>query len=74
MNEVGLYRQVVVDELGRVRVVRQDAANPGSGNVHLIDLVLSEPPVDGMLVHEIEFRSLGDQGFYSIGLQPAADR
>ena len=61
MHQVGLDHQVLVDELGRVGVVRVDAAHPGRGQVHLVDGALLEKPLHRLLVDQVNHVATGGQ-------------
>jgi hypothetical protein len=54
VDDVGLDRQVVADELGRVAVVGEDAADLGRGEEDVVGLFCGEEGFDGGLVGEVE--------------------
>lgn len=55
VDHVGLDRQIVADELGRVAVVGDDAAHLGRGQKYVFRPVLSEEGIDRSGVGQIEF-------------------
>lgn len=59
VEEVGLDQQVLVDEVGRVAVVGEDAAHPGGGQVDLVDGLTGEEVIDHRLVEEVQFGVAG---------------
>lgn len=55
VDHVGLDRQVVANELGRIAVVGDDAAHLGRGQEHVFRPVFSEEGIDRCGVGQIEF-------------------
>jgi len=62
VDDVDLDRQIVVDELGRVGVVRMNSANLGGSKKNVVRLFLSEEGLGGRLIGQIE-----------IGVSPSQD-
>ena len=54
VDHVGLDQQIVADEVGRVRVVRDDAADLGRGHEHVGRPLLREEALDGGRVAQVD--------------------
>ncbi len=61
LDEVGLDHQVLIDEIGRVGIVGVDAADPGGGQIDLVDGLVGEEAVDRGLVEEVELGMAGGE-------------
>jgi hypothetical protein len=42
VDEVGLDHQILMDEVGRVAIVGVDAADPGGGQIDLVDALAGD--------------------------------
>ena len=76
MDQVGLDREVLVDEVRPVGIVGVDAADLGGGDDHQIRPVLAEPAKGRALVSEVQLvTGRGeDLGRVAPGLKPPYDR
>ena len=74
VDDVGLDHEVVADEVGRVGVVGEDAADFGGGEEDMLGLFGGEELVDGGGVDEIELSAgAGDEVGVAQPLQLAVD-
>jgi hypothetical protein len=65
LDEVGLDHEVLIDKVGRVAIVGMDTADPGGGQIDLVDGVVGEEAVDRRLVEKIQ---LGVGGGEEVGV------
>ena len=71
VDDVGLDHQVLVDELGRIGVVGEDAAHLGRGQHHVVHPFPAEELPHRLLVGQIEFpMGAGDDSGAALILQP----
>ena len=68
VNHIGLDDQVVVQKLGWVSIVRMNAADLRSREVHLLDIISRKPCVYIWLVTEIQLIAAGNNSFDAIRL------
>jgi hypothetical protein len=75
LDHVGLDREVLVDEVGRVAVVGEDAADLGRGEEYRLGLFLREEIAHRARVDQVELGvAAGDEVAVALRLEPAQER
>jgi hypothetical protein len=74
VHDVGLDREIVVEEFGRARVVGEDAADRRRRDEDRVGPRLAHPRLDRALVAQIELRAVGGDQGAARGAEPAHQR
>jgi len=73
MDDVGLDRQIVVNEIGGLRVVRVYAPYLGRREYDCVGTVLLEPNLNRDLIAQVQHRAIGLERFVPGSLQKPDD-